>query len=121
MWHYIVTLYLLINNNDSKRYTLMLIININDNNRCTLQLFVWGDHRAHIVRHVPAPADRSLWRMTADMSGEVRCVCNYPAIVSLTILNLYWDSLLFRGGPKFSLRNICKRVVKRQTQRSPYT
>ena len=80
-----------------------------------MQLFVWGDHRAHIVRHVPAPANRSLWRMTAKMSGEVRCVCNYPAIVSLIILNFYWDSLLFRGGPKFSLRNNCKRILSKET------
>jgi hypothetical protein len=30
-----------------------------------------------------------------------RCVYNYPVIFSLKILNLYWDSLPFRGGPKF--------------------
>ena len=40
-----------------------------------------------------------------------RCVSNYTVIFSLEILDLYWDSLLFRGGPNVSLRINWKRIV----------
>ena len=42
---------------------------------------------------------------------NVRCVCKYSVILLLKFLNLYWDSLLFRGGPELSLRIHWKRIV----------
>ena len=44
-------------------------------------------------------------------STSLLCVYNHSLIFSLETLNLYWDSLLFRGGPKFSLRNNWKRIA----------
>ena len=40
------------------------------------------------------------------------CVYNYSAILSLEILNPYWDSLPFRGGSNFSLRINWKRIKR---------
>ena len=34
-------------------------------------------------------------------SNNVQCVCNYSVNFLLEILNLYWDSLLFRGESNF--------------------
>jgi hypothetical protein len=48
---------------------------------------------------------------TESVSFHLRCIYSYSVIFSLEILNLYWDSLLFRGDPNFSLRNNCKRIA----------
>ena len=43
---------------------------------------------------------------------QLLCVYNHAVIFSLEILNLYWDSLPFRGGSNFSLRINWKRIKR---------
>ena len=57
-----------------------------------------GELDLHVAVPVPVPY-------------SIRCVHNDSVIFSLEILNLYWDSVLFRGGPNFSLRVNWKRIV----------
>ena len=45
-----------------------------------------------------------LLRRISQMTAQILCVYNHSVIFSLDILNLHRDSLLFRGGSKFSFK-----------------
>ena len=59
---------------------------------------LWYQIRAHYIVYavmyiIIAPINTHFTYM--------RCVYSYSVIFLLKILNLYWDSLLFRGGSSF--------------------
>ena len=49
--------------------------------------------------------------LASPLLSTLLCVYNHSVVFSPEILNLYWDSLLFRGGPTFPLRINWKCVV----------
>ena len=55
------------------------------------------------------------------MYPNILCVCSYSVIFSLEALNLYWNSLPFRGGFNVSIRIDCKRIARYSNHRSPCT
>ena len=59
------------------------------------------------VMGVPTPPNKSLYlatHFTATRYRDLVFVSNHSVIFLLEFLNLYWDSLSFRGGPVFLYR-----------------